>query len=161
MTNVVEKKTAARDNCGEDESYRSVNALNQGLALSRSQGILLSVPSAVTYSLAEHHLFSIERIGPLEAKTIHTPELLMSVSGKTMLTTIWVDATFRKAHCYDVTRVADIIPFAGSKLGLKRADCHSLYKELSDLTESKSLTVAKVLQSLAPSTHHQNYKANS
>ena len=88
VTNVVEKKTSARDNCGEDESYRSVNALNQGLALSRSQGILLSVPSAVTYSLPEHHLISIERIGLLEAKTIHTPELLMSVSGKTILTTI-------------------------------------------------------------------------
>ena len=119
MTNVVERKTSGRDNCGEDESYRSVNALNQGLALSRSQGLLLSMPSAVTYGLTEHYLISIERIGPLEAKTIHTPVLSMSVSGKNTSTTIWVDATLRKAHRYDVTRVADRIPFAGSKLGLK------------------------------------------
>lgn len=79
VTSIVEKKTSSGDNCGEDECYGSVNALNQGLALSRSQGILLSVPSAVTYSLAELHLISIERIGSLQARAIHTSSWLTSV----------------------------------------------------------------------------------
>lgn len=144
MTNVVEKTTSARDNYGDEESYRSVNALNQGLALSRSQAILLSVPSAVTYSLAEHHLISIERIGSLQARTIHTSELLTWVSEENISTNTSVDATLRQAHRYEVPRRADS-PFAGPMLGLERAGRHSLYKELSDLTESKCLTVTKVL----------------
>lgn len=156
MTHVVEKKASARVNCGEDECYRSVNALKQGLALSRSQGIVLYVPSAVTNSLPEHYLISIQRMGSLQARTIHTSELLTSVSEENILMNTWIDATLHKAHRYDE---ADS-PFAGSKLGLERADRHSLYKELSDLTESKYLTVTKILQSLAALTHYQNHKSN-
>ena len=79
VTSIVEKKASSGDNCGEDECYGSVNALNQGLTLSRSQGILLSVPSAVTYSLPELHLISIERIGSLQVRAIHTSSWLTSV----------------------------------------------------------------------------------
>ena len=68
----------------------------------------------------------------------------------------WIDATLHKAHRYDE---ADS-PFAGSKLGLERADRYSLYKELSDVTEFKYPTVTKILQSLTALTHYHIHKPN-
>lgn len=74
-----------------------------------------------------------------------------------MLTKSTADATARQAHRYNGTRRADSLPFAGSKFRPETTDQkqqthHPLYKELSDLTESTSLTVTKVLQSLIPLT---------